>query len=54
MAHSLNLQTTAEGIEDQLVQDMLTSLGSNFGQGYYFAKPMPADEFLRYAQEVTL
>ena len=54
MAHSLNLQTTAEGIEDQQVQDMLTSLGSNFGQGYYFAKPMPADEFLRYAQELTL
>ncbi|MEH6799644.1 MAG: EAL domain-containing protein [Halopseudomonas sabulinigri] len=54
MAHSLNLQTTAEGIEDQQVQDMLTSLGSNFGQGYYFAKPMPADEFLRYARELTL
>ncbi|MEH6688260.1 MAG: EAL domain-containing protein [Halopseudomonas sabulinigri] len=51
MAHSLDLQTTAEGIEDQQVQDMLTSLGSNFGQGYYFSKPMPADEFLRYAQK---
>jgi len=50
MAHSLKLKTTAEGIEHQVVQTILKSLGCNFGQGYLFAKPMPADDFLRYAQ----
>ena len=50
MAHSLNLETIAEGIEDQQTQDILRSLGSDYGQGYYFAKPMPAADFLRYAQ----
>jgi len=49
MAHSLKLKTTAEGIEHQVVKTILKSLGCHFGQGYLFAKPMPAEEFLRYA-----
>ncbi len=53
MAHSLKLKTTAEGIEHQVVQTILKSLGCNLGQGYLFAKPMPADDFLRYAQQAS-
>jgi diguanylate cyclase (GGDEF)-like protein/PAS domain S-box-containing protein len=43
-ANALNLRVTAEGIEtaEQLVE--LQRLGCDQGQGYYFAKPMPADE----------
>ncbi len=54
MAHSLKLKTTAEGIEHQVVKTILTSLGCHFGQGYLFAKPMPADDFLGLAQQARV
>lgn len=45
MARSLSLTTTAEGIEDEAVCRVLLDLGCVQGQGYYFARPMPAQEF---------
>ena len=49
IARSLNLNTTAEGIEDQATRDKLADLGCEQGQGYRFARPLPADAF---AQQV--
>jgi diguanylate cyclase (GGDEF)-like protein/PAS domain S-box-containing protein len=48
VAQHLGMTTVAEGIEtpEQLV--MLQSLDCNLGQGYYFKKPMPADDATRY------
>lgn len=48
LAHELGMQTVAEGIEtpEQLV--MLQSLDCNFGQGYYFKRPMLSDDATRY------
>ncbi|MEH6567376.1 MAG: EAL domain-containing protein [Halopseudomonas sp.] len=54
MAHSLKLKTTAEGIEHEVVRRILGSLGCNFGQGYLFAKPMPAEDFLRHAKQANV
>lgn len=45
MARSLNLTTTAEGIEDLAARDALMELGCEQGQGYFFARPLPAAEF---------
>jgi diguanylate cyclase (GGDEF)-like protein len=45
IARSLELATTAEGIEDQATCDQLARLGCTQGQGYLFAKPMAAAEF---------
>jgi diguanylate cyclase (GGDEF)-like protein len=44
MARSLGLETLAEGIEtpDQLA--LLRDMGCALGQGYYFSRPLPADE----------
>jgi diguanylate cyclase (GGDEF)-like protein/PAS domain S-box-containing protein len=44
LAHSLGLRVTAEGIErvDQL--KALAALGCEFGQGYHFSRPLPADD----------
>ncbi len=44
LAHALNLQVIAEGVEttDQLLK--LRQMSCDFIQGYYFAKPAPADE----------
>lgn len=40
LAETLGLTTVAEGIENSLEAIGLRELGCQFGQGYYFAKPM--------------
>lgn len=45
MAKSLNLATTAEGIEDETMRSELIELGCDQGQGYLFAKPQSAPQF---------
>jgi len=45
MAKSLNLTTTAEGIEDENIRRQLIELGCDQGQGYLFAKPQAAAQF---------
>lgn len=49
MAHSLNLRTIAEGIEDQSTRQMLAELGCDLGQGYLFAKPLAPEDFAALA-----
>lgn len=44
MASSLGLKTIAEGVEDATTAALLRSLGCNQAQGYYWARPMPAEE----------
>jgi diguanylate cyclase (GGDEF)-like protein len=48
LAEALGLATTAEGIESEELAKALTELGCSHGQGFYFAKPLPADEALNY------
>ena len=45
---TLGLQTTAEGIETLALQNRLTELGCDVGQGYFFCKPKPNSEILAY------
>jgi diguanylate cyclase (GGDEF)-like protein/PAS domain S-box-containing protein len=47
MARSLGIAVTAEGIETQAQQTWMQHLGCDSAQGYLFARPMPADEFLK-------
>jgi diguanylate cyclase (GGDEF)-like protein len=44
LGHTLGMDLIAEGIETQEQAAALRSLGCEFGQGYYWAKPMPAAE----------
>jgi diguanylate cyclase (GGDEF)-like protein len=44
LAHQLDRQVIAEGVETAEHLDILRSLGCEYGQGYFFAKPLPADE----------
>lgn len=43
-AESLGLAVTAEGIEDELIEARLRSIGTFKGQGYLFGRPVPAGE----------
>jgi EAL domain-containing protein (putative c-di-GMP-specific phosphodiesterase class I) len=44
MAQALGLNAVAEGIETQAQADRLSQLGYRLGQGFRFAKPLPAEE----------
>jgi len=54
IARYLDLSVVAEGIETQAQCDLLRSLGCAVGQGYYFARPMPAVEVGLYLRPPEL
>ena len=45
LARSLSIITVAEGIENEVQLEFLKSIHCDIGQGFYFAKPMPIEEF---------
>ena len=47
MARSLGITVTAEGIETQAQQTWMQHLGCDSAQGYLFARPMTADDYLK-------
>jgi diguanylate cyclase (GGDEF)-like protein len=53
LAGGLGLSTIAEGVETAQVAEQIKALGCEAAQGFYYARPMPADqllEFIRGAQ----
>jgi len=48
MAHSLDLTVVAEGVEHVGQLEYLKSLQCDLIQGFYFSRPLPADEFANY------
>ena len=46
LAHALNIQVIAEGIETQAQFDTLLSMGCEMGQGYLLGRPGPIDHWL--------
>jgi len=49
MSKALGLQVVAEGIENEGQMIFLKEIGCDYGQGYYFSKPVPASDFDRLA-----
>jgi diguanylate cyclase (GGDEF)-like protein len=49
MAHELGMRVVAEGVETQLQRDLLLDAGCDFGQGYFFARPLLPADFLQFA-----
>lgn len=54
LAHTLNLSTVAEGVENQQQRKFLELSTCNSIQGYLFSKPMPIIEFNQYANTLPL
>ena len=53
LAQALNIEVTAEGVETKEQYEFLRELGCNTIQGFYFAKPMPDEEFEKLLEEPT-
>lgn len=51
MADSLKMPVIAEGVEEKKQMEMLKRLGCNYIQGYYFAKPMPMEEYEKLVEQ---
>lgn len=51
LAHGLGLKVVAEGIENTQQLSFLKQLGCDYGQGYFFSKPITASEFQQYLKE---
>jgi diguanylate cyclase (GGDEF)-like protein/PAS domain S-box-containing protein len=47
LAHSLKMSVIAEGVENSRQLDMLRELKCEEVQGFYFGRPVPADEFAK-------
>ncbi len=51
MASALGLDVVAEGVETQEQLKALVSMDCGLAQGYYFSRPVPAEEAVAYLQE---
>lgn len=51
IAKSKKIETIAEGIENPNQEEILRKAGCDYGQGYLYGKPMPANELERFFEE---
>ena len=51
LAHNLGLSVVAEGVEDGQQLELLQNLDCDEIQGYYFSRPLPADEFSKLLEK---
>jgi EAL domain-containing protein (putative c-di-GMP-specific phosphodiesterase class I) len=54
VGHELMLEVTAEGVETAEQAEFLKTRGCNEVQGYYFARPVPADQMRALLERGTL
>jgi diguanylate cyclase (GGDEF)-like protein len=50
LAHANHRPVIAEGVETDEIARTLTALGCEYGQGFGLARPMPASDYIRWAQ----
>ena len=53
LGHELNMQVVAEGVETHEQAEILKLLGCDVGQGYFYSKPVIADEILMLYMSVA-
>ncbi len=45
LAKKLGIETVTEGVETKEEETLVRSMGCDYGQGYYYSKPIPAKDF---------
>lgn len=53
MAKGLGLEVVAEGINSELDEETLRKFGCDIGQGYFYAKPMPVNEYIDWLSHLS-
>lgn len=53
LSENFHRRVVAEGIEDADTRDRLLEMGCHVAQGYFWARPMPADEAMAWAKRFT-
>ncbi|MCR4861335.1 MAG: GGDEF and EAL domain-containing protein [Ruminococcus sp.] len=51
IAKSKKIETIAEGIENKNQEDILRKAGCDYGQGYLYGKPMPANKLQEFLEQ---
>lgn len=51
LAHNIGLKVVAEGVENQMVYNLLSGLHCDSAQGYYMSVPLSADELVKWLHE---
>jgi diguanylate cyclase (GGDEF)-like protein/PAS domain S-box-containing protein len=51
LGHNLGLTVVAEGVENETTWELLTRLGCDGAQGYYFSRPLPDSDLRRRLEE---
>ena len=51
MMRDIDKELVAEGVETEENLEYLKKMGCDFIQGYYFSRPLPADEFVAFIRE---
>ena len=51
MIKDMNMQIVVEGIEDEKTLKLFEEMGCDYIQGFYFSKPLPKEEFIKYILE---
>ncbi len=51
LSHEIGLHVTAEGVETAEQLQIIRDIGCDSAQGFYFAHPLPAEEFSRWLEE---
>lgn len=53
MFHDVRRKLVAEGVENEEQMSTLRELGCDYIQGYYYSRPVPKEEFIRYIKSVN-
>ena len=48
MIKAMNMEIVVEGIETEKLANMFAELDCEYIQGYFYSKPLPKDEFVKF------
>jgi sensor c-di-GMP phosphodiesterase-like protein len=51
MILDMGLKIVSEGVETKEQLEVMKQLGVQYIQGYYFSKPLPLNEFVKFVKE---